>query len=341
METEEVAATYAVTVEPSCAAPGIGAFTSAAFKNTAFQIQTKTGELPVLPHTLTHHDAKEPTCTEPGWEAYDSCTNCDYTTYVEIPQKGHVWGEASYVWASDNSKVTAVRICGNDASHAEAEEVAVTYAVTAEPTCTEAGVGTYTCAAFKNAAFQVQTKTVGLEAVGHAYGEPDWTWTEDLSSAEAVFTCAHDETHIETVQAEVSSEVTKKPTAKTQGIRTYTATVTFGETAYTDVRTASIPAKHRRTMEVPSAAPGDTDRAVEINVVPNEDRVLVEVSGNTSADAPILISSYDSNGRFQGLTEVESDATVETEKGASSIRIFWIDEHAAPLTRSEVIPLTE
>ena len=40
-------------------------------------------------HNLTHHAAKAPTCTEVGWEAYDACSRCDYTTYVELTNGGH------------------------------------------------------------------------------------------------------------------------------------------------------------------------------------------------------------------------------------------------------------
>ena len=40
-------------------------------------------------HSLTHYAAQAPTCTEPGWEAYDTCSRCDYTTYVELPALGH------------------------------------------------------------------------------------------------------------------------------------------------------------------------------------------------------------------------------------------------------------
>ena len=45
----------------------------------------------VCAHTdkLVQVDAKAPTCTEIGWEAYEYCTACDYTTYVEIPENGH------------------------------------------------------------------------------------------------------------------------------------------------------------------------------------------------------------------------------------------------------------
>lgn len=40
-------------------------------------------------HNCEHHEAKAATCTEIGWEAYDTCKDCDYTTYVETPAKGH------------------------------------------------------------------------------------------------------------------------------------------------------------------------------------------------------------------------------------------------------------
>ena len=44
-------------------------------------------------HDLVHHDAKAPTCTETGWEEYDTCSRCDYTTKVEIPAPGHDYTE--------------------------------------------------------------------------------------------------------------------------------------------------------------------------------------------------------------------------------------------------------
>jgi hypothetical protein len=40
-------------------------------------------------HTITSHSAKSATCTQVGWNAYESCSKCAYTTYVEIPALGH------------------------------------------------------------------------------------------------------------------------------------------------------------------------------------------------------------------------------------------------------------
>lgn len=54
-------------------------------------------EKPALDHDLIHHEAKDPTCTEIGWDAYDTCSRCDYTTYVEKAALGHTYGESTVV----------------------------------------------------------------------------------------------------------------------------------------------------------------------------------------------------------------------------------------------------
>ena len=46
---------------------------------------TTYAELPALNHDLKQHAAKAPTCTEIGWDAYEACSRCDYTTYAELP----------------------------------------------------------------------------------------------------------------------------------------------------------------------------------------------------------------------------------------------------------------
>ncbi len=39
--------------------------------------------------TLVQVDEKEATCTDIGWDAYEYCTACDYTTYNELPATNH------------------------------------------------------------------------------------------------------------------------------------------------------------------------------------------------------------------------------------------------------------
>ena len=41
--------------------------------------------IPALGHNVEQYDAKLPTFSKVGWEAYEDCTRCGYSTYVEIP----------------------------------------------------------------------------------------------------------------------------------------------------------------------------------------------------------------------------------------------------------------
>ena len=77
-------------------------------------------------------------------------------------------------------------------------------------------------------------------ALGHDWGQPRWQWTG--FAAQAVFACSRDAGHVETLTADVASEVTTAPGCVTDGVRTYTATVTLEGRTYTDTKTESIPA---------------------------------------------------------------------------------------------------
>ena len=46
-------------------------------------------ELTALNHDLVQHDAQAATCTEIGWDAYKTCSRCNYTTYAELPALKH------------------------------------------------------------------------------------------------------------------------------------------------------------------------------------------------------------------------------------------------------------
>ena len=97
------------------------------------------------------------------------------------------------------------------------------------------------------------TVTITVEE-SHNYGEPTWSWNNDFT-ASAVFTCTDDDGHTQTVPATVTDEVTTEPTCDKEGLRTYTAKVTFEGKDYTDTKTVPIPAKgHTLTAvaEVPA-----------------------------------------------------------------------------------------
>ncbi|MBQ6401144.1 MAG: Ig-like domain-containing protein [Firmicutes bacterium] len=238
-ETETVDVTSEVTTPPTCTVKGETTYTSAAFTNTGFAVQTKTVDnIDALGHNLTAHAASAATCTGAGNSAYWSCGRCgkyfsdaEGTSEVEeniwvINPLGHEWGEAEYTWNDNNTEVTAKRKCGRDGcDEEETETVDVTSEVTTQPTCTAKGKTTYTSKAFTNGAFEVQTKTLeDINAKGHSWGEATYTWNDDNSKVTAKRECARQGcSEEETETVDVTSEVTTQPTCTAKGKTTYTS----------------------------------------------------------------------------------------------------------------------
>ena len=79
------------------------------------------------------------------------------------------------------------------------------------------------------------------------YTGPTWSWNNNLSAATATFTAQHNAEDIKTVDAVVTSVVTKEATESEDGLRTYTATVesvdfaTVGTAPFTDTKEEVIP----------------------------------------------------------------------------------------------------
>ena len=76
----------------TCVSPAVY-YTNCAYcyhKGTDTYVDPHNGPAPNN-HDLVHHDAKAPTCTEIGWDAYDACQRegCTYTTKVEHPALKH------------------------------------------------------------------------------------------------------------------------------------------------------------------------------------------------------------------------------------------------------------
>ena len=208
-------------------------------------------------HTLTAVEAVPATCETAGVEAYWKCNVCGKlfsdaegkteTTLekLAIPATGHAYGAPVWKW-NDDFKATATFTCANNASHVETVNAAVTNEVTTEATCKADGVRTYTAKVTFEGKEYTDTKTEVIPATGHAYGEPVWKWNDDFT-ASATFTCGNDASHVENVTATVTNAVTTEATCKVDGVRTYTAKVTFEGKEYTDTKTEVIPATDHDT----------------------------------------------------------------------------------------------
>ena len=76
------------------------------------------------------HAAQVPTCTAIGWNAYNTCARCDYSTYAELAALGHDYA-----------------------------------AKTTRPTCTERGYTTHACTRCEDS-----YRDAYVPALGHQYG---------------------------------------------------------------------------------------------------------------------------------------------------------------------------
>ena len=135
---------------------------------------------------------------------------------------------------------------GNGASAAAFVTVTVEHQVEAvagvAPTCTQDGSKAYWhCTGcgkyFADEACTQEIQDIDtwkvIPAIGHDYGEPVFRWSDDGKTCTATFTCGNDETHVEVLNAQVTSAVKTAPTCTEKGVTVYTAKVTFEGKDYT------------------------------------------------------------------------------------------------------------
>ena len=83
------AVTHTVKVQPTCTAMGTTTYSvSGTYAGFNYTDSKDVVDIAALGHDLVHHAGQPPTATEPGWNEYDTCSVCDYTTYTEIPATG-------------------------------------------------------------------------------------------------------------------------------------------------------------------------------------------------------------------------------------------------------------
>ena len=163
---------------------------------------------------------------------YKWCTRCGANsteTFSSGSTLGHQWGTPTYSWSSDNSQVTATRVCSRNSAHVETETVNTTSSVVTNATCEGQGSKKYT-ATFTNTAFSTQTKTVAVNALGHSWGTPTYTWSTDNSQVTATRVCGRDSNHVQTETVNTTATVVTAATCEGSGTTKYTAT--FANSAF-------------------------------------------------------------------------------------------------------------
>ena len=189
---------------------------------------TETMELEDIPakgHTEVTIPGIEPTCTEPGTLDYIFCKVCKAVLQEdsEIPPLGH-----------------------KDAVTIEA----------LQPTCTEAGhTEEHQC----SVCHEILTASQTIPATGHHYGEPVFCWSEDGTTCQVSFGCEKED-DTQTMEAEVTSEVTLDPSCTEVGSKVYTATVEFGGKEYSEAgEPVEVPATGHTPVTDAAVAPTDRE----------------------------------------------------------------------------------
>ena len=110
------------------------------------------------------------------------------------------------------------------------------WTVDTEATCTTSGSKSHHCERCG-----AKGSITEIPALGHNWGEPVYTWSDDNTTCTATQTCKNDASHTETAEATVTSEPTQVPTCTEMGEMTYTAIFTE-EWAVEQTKTEGIPA---------------------------------------------------------------------------------------------------
>ena len=155
--------------------------------------------------------------------------------YTQITREYH---EPTWTWTGTTA-ASATFTAKDDAGYKKTVAASLSSATT-PATCTEAGKTVYTATVSFHGKTYTDSKETEIQALGHAWGEPVWSWT-GYETATATFTCANDQSHVEAVTAEITSAVVAA-TCEEAGSTVYTATVTFNGETYTDTKTETIPA---------------------------------------------------------------------------------------------------
>ncbi len=234
---------------PNCTTKGEGKYT-ATFSNTLFSTQTKTVAIPELGHSYTSVVTK-PTCTEKGYTTYTchcsysyvdnyvdpvehpwefagitkqptckeegektyNCPKCNATKTEPIPRTDeHIFGKWQKVNDSEHKRVCTVCQKEEKADHSWDSGK-----ITKESTCTVQGEKTFTCKDCGG------TRIEYLDLIPHSYGK--WTNEDTKAHQHTCIACGKKETENHNWN---SGKVTKEPTCKEEGEKTFTCLICAG-----------------------------------------------------------------------------------------------------------------
>lgn len=151
------------------------------------ELSRTTESVEALGHDLSAVDAQAPTCTEDGWNAYEVCSRCDYTTFETAAATGHTGADAvsenevaaTCTEAGSYEAVVYCSVCNEELSRTTETVEALGHTLTAveaqAATCTEDGWNAYEkCEVCDYTTFEA------VAATGHTPAE-EWVVTKEAT----------------------------------------------------------------------------------------------------------------------------------------------------------------
>lgn len=176
-------------------------------------------------HDLVHFRAKAPTCTEIGWDAYDRCVRCGYTTRKELPAQHDLKQHAAQAPTCTEKGWDAYEACKNCNYTTRKELPALNHALEQHeaqaPTCTEIGWDAYETCSRCDYTTYAELPALNHDLVQHAAKAPTCTeigWN-------AYKTCSRCDYTTYAEQPALNHDyqaVTVEPTCETDGYTIFT-----------------------------------------------------------------------------------------------------------------------
>ena len=247
----------------------------------------------------------EPTCDKKGSTVY-TCAACGETKTEETAALGHKWekGAVTEPTCEESAGVRTYKcsVCGETKTEkipALGHTHQNTASVTA-PTCTEKGYTTYTCSSCGDS-----YKGDYVDAKGHSYTEPTFTWGEGNTTCKASYSCSVCKESF-TEDAVVTTD--GKGSCTDGGKVTYTATMKLGEKTYTDTAEGEASAKAHSYMTTWTWA--EDYSTASVRMVCKSCLNAVEVKG---ADVTITKETTEPQKGMDGKIVYTATAVVEGE----------------------------
>ena len=228
--------------------------------------------------------------------------NCD-SYAIEWAKSQMRWN--SHIWADETERTTGPRyrlLHKNPVEHAGQAA-----------TCTEPGWTDYiTCAACGYNSRQE------LPALGHAWSDVTYTWSDDHAQVTATRTCAHDAAHVETETVASFATVVAPATCVAEGEIKYSSDVFANPAFRVQVLAAALPTSGHSAVSAPSTAAGNGQNGLRGGDVCAVCGETLHLDRTVSADkvftVPAMIKTIESEA-FYGVAAQQ----ITVPSGATSI----------------------